>query len=35
VKVSRARVRAILARSMATVWSNHTLAAEATRLRNT
>jgi farnesyl-diphosphate farnesyltransferase len=33
VKVSRARVRAILTRSMATVWSNRALEAEAARLR--
>jgi len=35
VKIPRARVRAILARSMAAVWSNRTLAAEATRIRRT
>ncbi len=33
VKVPRARVRAILTRSMAAVWSNRALEAEATRLR--
>ncbi|HJU85960.1 MAG TPA: phytoene/squalene synthase family protein [Gemmatimonadota bacterium] len=33
VKIARARVRAIVARSMATVWSNRALAAEAARVR--
>ena len=33
VKVSRARVRTILARSLAAVWSNRALAAEAARVR--
>jgi farnesyl-diphosphate farnesyltransferase len=34
LKVSRARVRAMLARSMAAVWSNRALTAEATRARS-
>jgi farnesyl-diphosphate farnesyltransferase len=33
VKISRARVRSIVARSMAAVWSNRALAAEAARAR--
>jgi hypothetical protein len=33
VKIARARVRAIVARSLASVWSNRALAAYAARVR--